>query len=157
MDLSLIPQEQYDRVFRQNMCDIDYEFLGFTDIYERLAEIIPRHWTIVDLGCAYSPQAFLFRDHKAYVGVDIDLGGGPQERFIAPNTTHYIMPISDFIRDHVHEFDQSTTFAICSYVPPWHGDNMKMARDTFKNVFTYYPAGEHFQKIAFDQQNEASE
>jgi len=139
MDMSLIPQEQFERVFAQDECDIDYEFLGFTEIYESLAAVIPQHWTIVDLGCAYSPQAFLFRNHKAYIGVDIGLNKG---RFAAPNTAHYEMTIAAFIERHLSDFDQDTTFAICSYVPPWHDDNMRVARMSFKNVFTYYPAGD---------------
>lgn len=136
MNSEMLPREQCDRVFNQNMCDIDYEFLGFTEIYERLAEIVPKHWTIVDLGCAYAPQAFLFKDHKAYVGVDVF----EIERFEAPNTTLHQMTIREFLERHLSEFDQDTTFAICSYVPPWHDDNMKLARESFKNVFTYYPA-----------------
>lgn len=132
----LIPTEQLGRVFGQEMCDIDGSFLGFTEIYFALAGIVPKHWTIVDLGCAYSPQAFIFKDHKAYIGVDLYA----KERFKAPNTTHYNMPISKFIEAHGPEFDQDTTFAICSYVPPWHDDNMALARQHFKNVFTYYPA-----------------
>lgn len=137
MDISCIPQEQFDRVFAYDMCDIDYEFLGFTEIYEHLAAIVPAHWTIVDLGCAFAPQAWLFRDHKAYVGVDLNT----PVRFSAPNTKHYEISIEDFVKEHAADFDQHTTFAICSYVPPWHGDNMKIARNNFKNVFTYYPAG----------------
>lgn len=137
---SLIPQEQYDRVFEHGLCDIDYEFLGFTEIYEHLADIIPAHWTVVDLGCAYSPQAWIFRDHEAYIGVDL---GADKERFSAPNTKHYEMSIGDFVERHLLDFKQDTTFAICSYVPPWGGDNMKIARESFKNVFTYYPAGGH--------------
>jgi len=134
----LIPKDQFDRVFKQDMCDIDTEFLGFTDKYLALAGIIPKFWTIVDLGCAYSPQAFIFKDHKAYVGVDV----GVRERFKAPNTTHYTMTIAQFINDHIGDFDPNQTFAICSYVPPWYDDNMALARTHFKNVFTFYPAGE---------------
>lgn len=133
----LLPEDQLDRVFGQDMCDIDAEFLGFTYIYFALASVIPKHWTIVDLGCAYSPQAFIFKDHRAYIGVDLGIA---KERFEAPNTTHYTMPIAEFIEKHIDGFDQKTTFAICSYVPPWHDDNMALAREHFKNVFTYYPA-----------------
>lgn len=145
MDQSLIPQEQFDRVLADGMCDIDYEFLGFTDIYESLAYIIPHHWTVVDLGCAYAPQAFLFRNHKAYIGID----QSDCERFVAPNTTHYRMTIRDFVDAHLSDFSQDTTFAICSYVPPWHDDNRMIARQNFKNVFTYYPAGGHFPTPKF--------
>lgn len=133
----LMPREQVDRVLGQDQCDIAPEFLGFTGVYLSLATIIPTHWTVVDLGCAYAPQAFIFRDHAAYIGVDISDG----ERFCAPNTTHYVMPIANFIEEHGASFDQARTFAICSYVPSWHqSDNMRLARESFQNVFTYYPA-----------------
>ncbi len=135
----MMPEDQADRVFGQKMCDISPEFLGFTNIYIALAGIIPRHWTIVDLGCAYAPQAMIFRDHKAYHGVD----ASECERFCAPNTTHYKMTIADFIEAHGAAFDADRTFAICSYVPPWYRtDNLRLARENFKNVFTYYPASD---------------
>lgn len=135
--LHLIPQDQLDRVFGWRECDIDSEFLGFTKIYLSLASIIPKHWTIVDLGCAYAPQAFIFKDHKAYIGVDASVC----ERFTAPNTTHYTMTTSAFLDQHAADFDQSTTFAICSYVPCWYGDDSReLTRARFRNVFTYYPA-----------------
>ncbi|MEK1908148.1 MAG: hypothetical protein AAAB13_20440 [Pseudomonas sp.] len=134
--LHLMPESQLDAVLSQDECDIDIEFLGFTSVYLALASIIPKHWTVVDLGCAFAPQAFIFKDHAAYIGVDI----GDRVRFTAPNTTHHKMKISDFVSKHVRNLDMDTTFAICSYVPPWHDDNRSLARQTFKNVFTYYPA-----------------
>ena len=146
--LRIIPQEQQDRVFGQAVCDIDGEFLGFLDIYEHLAAIIPKHWTIIDLGCAYTPQAFLFRNHFKYIGVDLPWNNSEwhpdhkTERFKSDNTVIYEMPIAEFIDKHLCEFDMKNTFAICSYVPPWGGDNMKLARDNFTNVFTYYPSSE---------------
>lgn len=136
--LAKLPGDQLGRIMNQFCGDIAPEFLGFVGIYERLAEIIPTHWTVVDLGCAYAPQAFFFKEHKAYIGVNL---GPVEDRFAAPNTTHYAMPIEEFCKEHLGCLDQQTTFAICSYVPPWHADNMKIARESFKNVFTYYPAG----------------
>lgn len=133
----LIPKDQIDRVLDQDMCDIGPEFLGFTEVYEALANIIPLHWTVIDLGCAYAPQAFFFARHKKYVGVDLYV----KERFFAPNSVFYTMLISQFVEQIAPSFDQSTTFAICSYVPPWHDDNNALVRAAFKNLFTYYPAG----------------
>ena len=143
--LHLIPQEQLDRVLNQDMCDIDPSFLGFTEVYKALASIIPLHWTIVDLGCAYSPQAFFFTQHKAYIGVDY----GTNERFAAHNTKHFDMTIREFIEGHAGDLDRKTTFAICSYVPPWHDDNQKLVREHFQNVFVYYPAGSSDMVEAF--------
>lgn len=135
----MLPPDQIERVFASDMCDIEPEFLGFVGAYERLAEMIPTHWTVIDLGCAYAPQAYFFRDHAAYIGVDL---GPVDRRFSAPNTTHLTMPIHEFCANSIAGLDIKTTFAICSYVPPWHGDNMKVARETFENVFTFYPAGD---------------
>lgn len=141
----LLPADQIARVLGQDECDIDGEFLGFTDVYLALAAIIPKHWTVVDLGCAFAPQAFIFADHKAYVGVDL----GHHERFTAPNTTIYEMPIADFIEAHAKSFDQARTFAICSYVPSWHSDNIALTRQAFRNVFTYYPASDPDERSPF--------
>lgn len=132
-----LPTDQLDRVFGQELCDIDGEFFGFTDIYENLSKIIPKHFDVIDLGCAYNSQCVLFNDHKSFTAVDI----GERERFTQDNCTIYVMTIEQFIADHIGKFNLKETFAICSYVPPWGGDNMKMVRDSFINVFTYYPHG----------------
>lgn len=132
--LHLIPKEQLNAVFAQD-CDIDIEFLGFTAIYQSLAAIIPKHWTVLDLGCAFAPQAWLFKDHAAYIGVDM----GDRVRFHAPNTIHYTMTIREFIETKSQELARESTFAICSYVPPWVDDNRKLVRENFTNVFVYYP------------------
>lgn len=149
--LRLLPRDQVERIMAYASGDIGYEFLGFTEIYFALASIIPSYWTIVDLGCAYAPQAFIFKDHKAYIGVD----RGDGERFTAPNTTHYRLSIGEFIAQHGAALEQDSTFAICSYVPPWGEDGVELARRFFKNVFTYYPShdpahdsiAKHFAKL----------
>lgn len=133
--LERLPNDQLDRVFNQTEVDIDGSFLGFVDIYWHLSVIIPRHFTVVDLGCAYAPQAFFFEDHARYIGVDC----GDHERFAAKNTTHYTMTIDAFLKKYGAEVDKEESFAICSYVPPWHGDNRRMVRELFSNLFVYYP------------------
>lgn len=133
----LLPKKQVERVLHQTDCDIDPEFMGFTDIYERLSEIIPRHFTIVDLGCAYNPQCFFFTEHKKYIAVDIS----DCEKFKSDNCLIYHKSIEDFIEQDISGLNLDETFAICSYVPPWGGDNGKMVRETFHNLFIYYPHG----------------
>lgn len=135
--LSMLPAEQLDRVLGSHQCDIEPDFLGFVGIYDRLAQIVPRSWTVVDLGCAYAPQAFFFATHAAYIGVD--LLTPLDARFVAPNSQHLHMPIADFVEQHSAKLHQGTTFAICSYVPPWHGNNIKLVREAFSNVFRFYP------------------
>lgn len=134
---NLMPADQIDRVFAHDTCDISSEFLGFTGVYLALASIIPKHFTVVDLGCAYAPQAHIFQGHKAYIGVDVS----DCPRFSALNTTHYQMTIDDFIQQHAGDLDHDRSFAICSYVPPWYrADNQLLVRNAFKNVFAFYPA-----------------
>lgn len=141
--LSLIPKEQIDRVFNQKECDIDIEFLGFIDIYKKLSEIIPKHFTIVDLGCAYNPQCFYFKDHKKYIAVDLYT----KERFQAENCELINKSICEYIKNDISDLNLDETFAICSYVPDWHDNNIEMVRKTFKNVFTYYPHGGEIVRI----------
>lgn len=135
---SSLPTDQIDRVMATDAsCEINPEFLGFVTIYRNLAEVIPRHYTVVDLGCAYAPQSWYFRDHKAYVGVDIMT----DVRFATPNTIHHKSTIGEFIDAECPQLDLDTTFGICSYVPPWGADNGALTRATFRHCFVFYPCG----------------
>jgi hypothetical protein len=132
--LKELPKDQVERVLNQDMVDIEPQFLGFVHIYYHLSQIIPKHWTIVDLGCAYAPQAYYFRNHKTYIGVDI----GQHERFQFPNTIICEISIEEFIQKHLPDLNIYETFAICAYV----NDNNE-CRKHFENIFTYYPHGGH--------------
>lgn len=131
----MLPEDQKKRVFKSDMCDIDGEFLGFVDFYYHLSRIIPKEWAVVDLGCAYAPQCFYFEGHRKYIGVDLLV----KEHFYGVNSVFYEMSIEQFLREHLFEYDLDSTFAICSYVPPWGADNAKLVRESFKNCFVYYP------------------
>ena len=134
--LNLIPKNQITRVFNQEMIDIDFEFIGFIDQYKFLSILIPKHFTVIDFGCAYNPQCFYFQDHKKYIAVDIDT----MEKFKSKNCEIFEMRISDFIKNHLSDMNLNETFAICNYVPCTTEEN-KMIRENFKNCFIYYPHG----------------
>ena len=127
----------WKRCSKYKMCDIDEEFMGFTEVYEHLSKIIPKKRIIVDLGCAYAPQAVYFRNHKKYIGIDLDSFETP--RVNTPNSEHYKMTIREWIEKELPKYNQDDLFAICSYVPPWHDDNEKLVRDNFRHCFVYYP------------------
>lgn len=141
--VKLLPKDQIERVLNQEMCDIDLEFLGFTDIYYHLSQIIPKHFTVVDLGCAYNAQCFYFTDHKKYIAVDVTMN----EVFKSDNCILVNRSIQAFIKFNNGRLNLDETFAICSYVPPWYNDNTKLVRETFKNCFVYYPCGGDDVKI----------
>ena len=133
--LSLLPKDQVDIILRQDRCELDFTFLGFTDIYEHLSYIIPEHFVILDLGCYLASQSFYFRKHKAYVGVDTT----NLKRFKFKNTTHYIKDIRDFLIEDLYQYDLSETFAICSYVPIMR-TTQQMLKERCKNIFMFYPS-----------------
>ena len=134
------PRADFDRVFSWERCDIDAEFLGFTDQYKALASIIPKNRIIFDFGCAYAPQCYYFKDHKKYIGVEVD----NCEQFKMDNTEHYHMSIQKFIAEELPKFDIEHTpcFAICNYVPDEKA--VELVRKTFKDVFAFYPRGTIF-------------
>ena len=130
----VIPASEKRRILSQDECELDVDFLGFTEVYRSLSKIIPKHFTVIDFGCYLAAQCYCFGNHKKYVGVDIV----DMERFSLQNTEHYVMSIQKFIKEHGNEYKKETTFAICSYVPD--EDAVKMVRENYRNVFVYYPA-----------------
>lgn len=129
-------EEQNNSVLNQNDCDIEPTFLGFVGVYKNLSEIIPKHFTIIDLGCAYAPQCFYFKDHAKYIGVDVFNG----IRYYSENSIHVIDEIGGYIDNLDIDLDLKKVFAICSYVPDWYGDVRLKARNKFSNLFVFYPA-----------------
>jgi hypothetical protein len=136
-EIRIIDPTFWNRCAKYKRCDIDEEFMGFTDIYEHLAQIIPKDRIIVDLGCAYAPQAIYFTEHKKYIGVDLPNFKTPRVK--TKNSKYDIMTIKDWIKNELPKYKKEKIFAICSYVPPWHGDNQKLVRENFLDVFVYYP------------------
>jgi hypothetical protein len=131
----LIPEVELKRILSQDQCELDFDFLGFTDVYIALAQIIPLHFTVIDFGCYLAAQCYCFSEHKKYIGVDVV----NMKRFSLKNTEHFTMPIQHFIETHKDDCPLDTTFAICSYVPDFNAS--ELVRNTYKNVFSYYPAG----------------
>ncbi len=130
---------QIERVFSGTArVEIDPEFLGFVGTYKRLAEIIPLHWGVLDLGCAYAPQAWYFREHAFYVGVDHSQENefGEFVRFAFGNTQHIQASIDAYL-DALPRF-AAPVFAIANYVPA-RAETLKRLRQTFDDLFVFYP------------------
>jgi len=118
----------------ETQCDLDPGFLGFVGIYYNLSKIIPLDRTIYDMGCCHGFQAWFFRHHNKYIGVD--LLTLEEDRLETKNSLNIQSSIGEYCKDFIPE---SPHFAICNYVPPWHDDNEKITKDTFKHVFIFYP------------------
>lgn len=151
--LNYIPMKEVDRLFEKNYrmaANACLSFMGFTRVYKNLLDIVPKHYTIIDLGCCYAPQCYYFKDYKKYIGVDVS----DEERFATPNTVHYVMSIQKFIKEVLPELhlNLKECFAICSYVPD--DKATELARHTFPNILVYYPAGTWEAKVKRRENNE---
>jgi len=127
------------KIFKEDKwisAQLDPSFLGFTDTYKALSQIIPKDWTILDLGCAYAFQAYYFKDHARYIGVD----SSDCMKFRTPNSSSYVVDILDFINrgDDLPCILPLNTFAICNYVPLSPKD-AETVRKAFPFIFYYYP------------------
>lgn len=117
--------------------DIDPTFVGFIDIYRHLSNIIPRNRVIVDIGCAYAFQAYYFRNHRFYVGIDPT---PKEDRFQIPNSIHHELLVQSSAYLMGLNYGVNCTeplFAICSYCP----DNRatKAMKEAFRDCFSFYP------------------
>jgi len=117
-----------DKVFKQPMCDIDGEFLGFVDTYYYLSQIIPKDWTVIDFGCAYNPQAYYFRQHKKFIAVDFGL----KERFKFKNTKLIDNSIAEYLKT---KPEKHKVFAICNNIP---SSETKLVKNYYMDCFIFY-------------------
>ena len=143
---SLIPDKEMERVMMSDasaeICTDNLMCGGATYYY--LSRMIPKDWTVIDVGCAYNPQSYLFQGHKRHIAIepkwlDKDFHF---EYFQAPNTELLFMTGQEFIKNELPKMnlDLDKTFAICNYVPEWYGENpMELVRHTFHNCYVYYP------------------
>ena len=127
---------QLEEILKVNCCQIEPDFLGFTDTYRYLAKLIPHDWTIIDLGCANAIQSYYFMKHRRYIGVD----SSDCLKFQTPNSIYFQENIKDFIINHKYLVKAPKTFAIVNYVPiQMHRKDMNLVKDTFDNLHIYYP------------------
>ncbi len=140
---SLIPPEERKRVMSSDAaaeiyCD------GVTCCSRRyylLAQMLWEDWTVIDIGCSYNAQSYLFAQFKRYIGVDMPFRAKEFhfERFQAEGTEFYEMSGQKFITDVLPKLnlDLRKTFAICHYVPD--DSCSRLVRNVFPNCFVLYP------------------
>jgi hypothetical protein len=143
---SLIPSNEWQRVMKSDAsAEITSDSImcgGATYYY--LSRMIPKDWTVIDVGASYGAQSYLFKDHARYIAVEpfISSDDWHFEDFKADGTERYQMTAGKFIKDVLPtlNLDLGKTFAICNYVPEWFGENpMELVRQTFHNCYVYYP------------------
>lgn len=135
-----IPTEDWNRVLASAAAaEIDETSLTCLN-YEPLATLIPKHWTVIDFGCAYNAQSYWFQEHDRLISVDLPFPESPNitfERFHPSWCELYEMSIKEWIERYFHTIDTQNTFAICGYVPSREVVEVRMK---FANLFVYYPS-----------------
>lgn len=143
---SLIPSNEWQRVMKSDAsAEITSDSImcgGATYYY--LSRMIPKEWTVIDVGASYGAQSYLFQDHARYIAVEPFESSDDWhfEDFKADGTERYQMTAGKFVKDVLPtlNLDLKKTFAICNYVPEWFGENpMELVRQTFHNCYVYYP------------------
>lgn len=116
-------REEVSRLLTLDECELSPDFLGFLGTYRHLAAIIPTDRMIYDVGCYMAIQAWFFRRHRGYVGIDPAVP--VSDRFRAPNVTH--------IRGTLHDVGQIDPchFGISNYVPNLGSGRMATVFDHF--------------------------
>lgn len=112
--LSEIDKTQLNKIFSYPEMELEPDFLGFLEVYQELAKKIPKRFAVVDLGCNHAFQAWLFREHVLYVGVDNGITS--EYRLWTDNANHLDMSIQDFFKKYPYR-NNPFIFYICSYVP----------------------------------------
>lgn len=140
----MIPDEEWERVMNSDArAEIDCNYLTCgRGTYYMLSKMIPKDWTVIDFGCAYNPQSYLFQNHARHIAIeplykDKDFNF---EYFKAPNTELLFMTGQEFLDHELHKYDLdlNKTFAIVNYVPS--GACNLRVRETFHNLYVFYPA-----------------
>jgi hypothetical protein len=131
--------KEFKRVWTQieDHGDIDPTFVGFIDKYRHLSNIIPRNRIIVDIGCAYAFQAYYFRNHRFYVGIDPT---PKEDRLQTPNSIHHELLVRSSAYLMGLDYGAASTepvFAICSYCPDSRA--VKAMKEVFRDCFSFYP------------------
>lgn len=143
---SLIPSDEWQRVMKSDAsAEITSDSImcgGATYYY--LSRMIPKEWTVIDVGASYGAQSYLFKDHARYIAVEPFRSSDDWhfEDFKADGTERYQMTAGKFVKEVLPtlKLDLGKTFAICNYVPEWFGENpMELVRKTFHNCYVYYP------------------
>ena len=127
--------------------ELDYSFLCFEDVYFGARKMIKERsefpmsdWIIVDIGCAYAFSAFIFKDAKAYLGVDLHHDYYQASKYIK-NGWFFQMDGELFIKEMLPklDYDINKVMIICSYIPKFsNSQQCKYITDHFPNYMIEY-------------------
>lgn len=141
--IRLIPKEELHSKISCLYSELEGDFLCFDYVYKPIAEILPKEYTVIDLGCYQAAQCYFFRDFRNYIGVDIyDIYSCPSyrppSRFYTDNTEHYVLSIEEWFDEAYRKYaDMDKLYFIMSYVPQYN-DNPEYLCNMVENCTFVY-------------------
>lgn len=138
--INSIGKEEVNRLFSYEYCELEFDFVGFIENYADLKEIIPKDFTIIDVGCYQAMQAHYFKDHRRFIGIEPYI---PAEYCLKQeNATYYHQTAQQFISETLPQLvseglDLNKVFAVCSAVPD--REAQKLVKETFPYHRVTYP------------------
>lgn len=120
-----------------DQAEYDPSFLGFVNVYKHLAAVIPTGRIVYDFGCCYAAQAWYFRHHAGYVGIE----PSSSTQLHTPNATYHHMTAQEYLKMS-QEYgswreEKRAGFAIINYVPDHQATEQVKAE--FRDCFSFYP------------------
>ena len=145
----IIPDSDLNAILENTTAgaECDYTFLCFEDGYYKVRDSIDVSYTIIDFGIAYAFQAYLFKDFKGYIGVDVS-DVGKFACSLLPNAKFYQMDANKWIETCLKEqmLDLQKTVAICSYNPSYkNADMCSLIKETFPKYYLKYCSWEEMR------------
>lgn len=152
----IVPKEEFRRVLRESETagvEIGMEFVCFEDDYYFVKDHITDDDIVIDLGCGYDPQCFLFTNNERYIAVDYGIEDGVH--FDDGHVEFYNQTIQDFLTKTLPALNlpMSRVVAICNAVPD--NEARDMAEQMFDRFYIAYPKME--TRYCFDGKNVITE
>ena len=135
-----IPKEELRRVMRESYtasAEIAPDFLCFEKDYYFVKEHISDDDIVIDLGCSYDAQCFLFTSNERYIAVDCGLSD--DVHFDDGHVEFYNQSIQEFIKETLPSLGlpMDKIVAVCNAVPD--EEARKMVEQTFDRFYIAYP------------------
>lgn len=149
-----------DRVFRYEECEIEHDFVGFLHSYKDLADILPKDFTIIDIGACQALQSEYFKDFANYIAVEPCVPEHAMAKQL--NMDSFQMTGEQFIADVLPRLqeaglDINKTFCVSSYVP-----DEKLRKEIIPQTFPHFRCvyceewNERLPAAALERQHEAT-
>ena len=138
-----IPAEEFRRVIKESetaSAEIGTDFVGFEEDYYFVKDNITDDDIVIDLGCGYDPQCFLFTNNARYIAVDCGLADGVH--FDDGHVEFYGLTIQEFVKSTLPSLNlpMDRVVAICNAVPD--NEARALVEQVFNRFYIAYPGME---------------